>query len=465
MAFRVILYRFNKRDNSTKQPTSAGATYSCVLKAGCSIMHPEISLDIGVTSDPAIYNYAYIEEWGRYYFIEDWYFDRSLWTASLKVDVLATYKTVIGNSSLYVIRAAAANDGSITDTLYPAKTGCTYAHDTISNQWISDYCYVVGVISEAGRFGSMTYYATTPAHLTTLCQFLLDNTVTNDNGFDWDDCSQALQLSLVDPLQYIKSCICLPIPVSEVTGDVGMIKVFNWQTLITAKQLTAAMPYISKTFTFTIPKHPLTSKRGNYVNSAPFTSLSLTIPPFGTFDIDTSITCNASTLDAVVIMDPITGKATLSISCHGSIINRIESQLGVPISLSSVTRDYIGAAQSAAGAIGGAISGFGAMGAAGAALGAVNGIGNAVNAMMPRASTIGTTGSFGTLRGDFKLDAQFFTPIADDNTHNGRPLCQMKTINTLSGYMIIQDGDVSTSGTSAEDTAIRNYLEGGFYYE
>lgn len=465
MSFTVILYRFSKRDNSTKQPTTAGATYNCVLKAGCSIMHPEISLDIGVTSDPAIYNYAYIQEWGRYYFIEDWYFDRALWTASLKVDVLATYKTVIGNSSLYVIRAAGANDGAITDMLYPAKTGCTYAHDTITNQWISNYCYVVGVISKAGRFGSMTYYATTPPILSGLCKHLLDNTVTNDNGFDWNDCSQALQLSLVDPLQYIKSCVCLPVSVDDVTGDSEFIKVFNWTTLAAAKKLTQGMPYILKSFTFTIPKHPLTNSRGNYVNSAPFTNLTLTIPPFGSFDIDTSVTCNATTLEAVVILDPITGKATLSIRCQGSILNRIESQLGVPISLSSVTRDYIGAAQAAAGAVGGAISGFGAMGAAGAALGAVNGIGNAVNALMPRSSTIGTTGAFGTLRGDFKLDAQFFTPINDDNTHNGRPLCQVRTINTLSGYMIIQDGDVSTSGTSAEDAAIRNYLEGGFYYE
>lgn len=466
MSFAVKFYQLSKRDNSTKQPAAgSGTTYDCILKSSSSVIHPEIAINIGVVSDPVIYNYAHIFNWGRYYFIEDWRFENALWIATLKIDVLATYKEQIGNSNLYVIRSASENDGSITDTLYPAKTGCSFAHTTITNQWITSYCYVVGCISESGRFGSMAYYATTPAILSGLCKNLLDNTVTNDNGFDWDDCSQALQLSLVDPLQYIKSCVCLPVPVEDVTGDSEFIKVFNWTTLSAAKKLTQGMPYISKTFTFNIPKHPLTNTRGNYLNSAPYTNLTLTLPPFGTFDIDTSVTCNATSLDAVVILDPITGKATLSVRCNATILNRIEAQLGVPISLSSVTRDYIGAAQSAASAIGGAISGFGAMGGAGAVLGAVNGIGNAVNALMPRANTIGTTGAFGTLRGDFKLDAQFFTPIEDDNTHNGRPLCKMRTLNTLSGYMIIQDGDVTIAGTSAEDQAIRNYLEGGFYYE
>ena len=84
---------------------------------------------------------------------------------------------------------------------------------------------------------------------------------------------------------------------------------------------------------------------------------------------------------------------------------------------------------------------------------------------MPRASTVGTSGGFATGMGDFRLDHQFFRPVDDDNTHNGRPLCQMRTISNLSGYILVQDGDVATNGTSAEDAAIRSYLEGGFYYE
>ena len=97
--------------------------------------------------------------------------------------------------------------------------------------------------------------------------------------------------------------------------------------------------------------------------------------------------------------------------------------------------------------------------------GGISGIGNAIESIQPRAQTIGSTGSFVSNRGDFRLDYQFFRPIDDDNTHNGRPLCDVRQINTLSGYMLVQDGDVTTTGTAAEDRQIRQYLESGFYYE
>ena len=47
---------------------------------------------------------------------------------------------------------------------------------------------------------------------------------------------------------------------------------------------------------------------------------------------------------------------------------------------------------------------------------------------------------------------------------NGEMLCENSALADT-GYMLVQDGDVATNGTSAEDAAIRSYLEGGFYYE
>ena len=171
-------------------------------------------------------------------------------------------------------------------------------------------------------------------------------------------------------------------------------------------------------------------------------------------------------------IDPLTGKGILVIKCNNIILNRLEAQIGVPISLSQVVRNYVGAATSALGGFTGALSGMvagAAAGPLGIAAGAIAGggaaIGNAVESMQPRAQTIGSTGSFVSNRGEFRLDHQFFRPIDDDNTHNGRPLCDVRQINTLSGYMLIQDGDVTIAGTASEDSKIRNYLETGFYYE
>lgn len=466
MSFKVNLYSLSKRDNSTKQPAGTPVEYDCILKDGCSIFTPSIKLDLGLSDDPSQYNYAYIPAFGRYYFIEDWFFTDRLWIANLNVDVLATYKTQIGNSSLYIMRAAGAHNGDVIDTLYPAKAGCSYASDTKGNPWNTTGCFVIGVVTKDAAFGSLNYYVLSASDLAALCAKLTDpaQIITEANHFLPTELSTGLQLSLVDPIQYIKTCVMLPVAEQEITnlGTDAAFPVYNWEPAVNGKKVYPTSR-INKSFTFDISKHPDTAARGNYVNASPFTKITLTIPPYGCIDIDTSVTCNASTLKVDVDVDPLNGKGILVVKCNNIILNRLEAQIGVPISLSSVTRDYIAGATSALGAIGGAISGI--MGNIGGFIGAASGIGNAVESLMPRAQTIGTTGSFVSNRGDFRLDHQFFRPVADDNTHNGRPLCQVRQLNTLSGYMLIQDGDVQITGTATEDSRIRNYLETGFYYE
>lgn len=473
MAFTVTLYSHSKRDNSTKLPTGSGTSYDCIMKHGCGILNPSISLDLGLNTDPSNFNYAYIPAFGRYYFIEEWYFEERLWTAQLKVDVLATYKTQIGDSNLYVLRSSAENNGRVTDLLYPSLTGCDYDSTTHSNPWTSA-TFVIGVVGRSGTYGNTSFYAISTSDMVRLCTKMTDREyiISEDYGFNLDDASEALQLSLVDPLQYIKSCVYLPVAVGDITNTsyVANINVFNWESTAGGYAISSSSR-IYKTYSFNIKKHPDTNSRGNYVNSAPFTNITLTIPPFGCIDIDTSVSCNASTLSVEVEVDPIGGKGILVVKCNGIILNRIESQIGVPIALSSVTRDYIGGITSTVGAI---ASGVGAVaggmagsvgGVAGGISGAVSGIGDAVKSLIPRAQTVGSTGSFVANRGEFRLDHQFFRPIADDNTHNGRPLCAMRTLKNLGGYMLIQDGDVTIAGTSTEDASIRNYLETGFYFE
>ena len=169
-------------------------------------------------------------------------------------------------------------------------------------------------------------------------------------------------------------------------------------------------------------------------------------------------------MDCQIWVDLLSGLGILTISCNGVVLNRIETRIGVPISLSQVTRDYIGAVSNVASAVGSAITGVATANPL-AVIGVVSGVGNAVEALQPRSNTIGTTGSYAGLNGDFKLDHQFFRPVNADNTHNGRPLCEVRKINTLSGFIIVQDGDVAINGTSTEDQQIRSYLESGFYYE
>ena len=474
MSFKVKLYTIEKRDNSTKQPNTTPVEYDCILKDGCSIFNPAIQLNLGLTDNPSIYNYAEISAFGRYYFIEDWYFSDALWTAHLTVDVLATYKSDIGDSNLYVLRAYSDHNGRVIDNLYPTKTGCNYDSSPANNPWNTSGIFVVGIVTAFAAFGSIDYYVMNAGQLSSMCQALTDPTTIIDAAYDFDPAvlPTGLQLSLVDPMQYIKTCMMLPVSIGDITNHDNDSTITVYRFPVGTGKKIYPVSRINKSLQFTIKDHPDKSSRGKYVNSAPYSKLTLTIPPFGCIDIDSSVTCDADNLDVDIEVDPITGKGIMIISCNSIILNRIEAQIGVPISLSSVTRDYIGAASSALSGFGGAVAGAAAgafAGPAGIAAGAVMGggasIGNAIEALAPRANTIGTTGSFAANHGACELDFQFFRPVDDDPVHNGRPLCEMKTIKNLSGYILVQDGDVTIAGTATEDSKIRNYLETGFYYE
>lgn len=465
MSYTVDLYTLTKRSNSTLYPSSGATTYNCNIKNGSGILTPKIELNLGVTADPSQFNYCHIPNFDRWYYVTEWYYDRGLWTGTCKVDVLATYKSQIGSTSMYVLRASAASDGAVIDTFYPTKAGCTFDNSTISNPYNFNIFgatdppqFCIGIVSEDGKIGSMDYFMIGGAQLETLCDYLINDFVSVTNQFDVADATMALQASLIDPIQYIKSCYLIPFTTTEyadVSTGVAPVKCCHFSTGAAGLKIDRGTT-ITKTFTFTIKKHPQTTARGNFVNVAPYTLLTLSFPPFGVIQIDTTVTANASSLTVDVAVDVITGKGKLTVRCNGVVLNTLEAQLGVPIQLSQVSSDYLGAATSAVnGLIQGLTTGFGL----------TSMIGNAVNALTPREQSVGQGGAFTQLTGHFALYHQFFTIVNDDNAHFGRPYCQVTTPSALGGYMLIQDGDVAIPGTKAEADEIRSLLEGGFYYE
>ncbi|MBQ1774917.1 MAG: hypothetical protein IIZ95_01100, partial [Erysipelotrichaceae bacterium] len=112
----LTIYQFAKKNNSTAQPpaTAQSRQYTGLLIDDTNVVNPMIRL-LYVTnaSYPVNYNYAYIPDLGRYYFIDSWKWTAEGWIASMTVDVLATYKTQIGAMSLYIERADNAYDGRI----------------------------------------------------------------------------------------------------------------------------------------------------------------------------------------------------------------------------------------------------------------------------------------------------------------------------------------------------------------
>ena len=96
----ITFYKNSSEKEKIGKSLSSGLTLSGNLRDECSITSPSILVEATSLVD---YNYCYIPEFKRYYFIYDITSVRNnLWRVSLKCDVLESFKSDILNSSCIV---------------------------------------------------------------------------------------------------------------------------------------------------------------------------------------------------------------------------------------------------------------------------------------------------------------------------------------------------------------------------
>lgn len=484
MSFGCNLYSFAKRQNSTAIPTldtTESEHFEIDVKEPFSIMNPQLVFEFEPGYNPTIYNYAYIAQWERRYRITDWTNERGLWVATCDVDVLGTYRRQIGATPLYVLRAANASDGALTDTLYPAKTSDilrTATGQKIFTTDIEQGCFVVGVISDdADGYGAVTYYALERQQFAWSMSYLLSKV-------DWlniNSIEDNLQKAIFNPLQYIASCQFFPFKITNGTS-VNRINIGWWEDSLQAqimgpegpqpepqdtelgKRINANNPVQSFTLNFPLDNHPQIS-RGSYLNFAPYCNMTLYLQPFGVIPIDVSgaRADGATMINVVIDVDCMSGIATATIGhiSGGNIyaVDQITAKVSFDIPLAQISTDMAGAAGAAVGSLGSALTGNW--------LGASVGIASAVaSAMIPKVGQVGSyTGALSEYFRPPVLVTQYFEIADEDNEHNGRPLCQVRTPASLGGFMRVERGDISAPATGPELERIKGYLESGFYYE
>lgn len=105
MGLTVTLYNSASPVEKIGKSLTQGGSYTCTLKDTTSVLNPVLILR---TSDPVYnYNYLYIQEFGRYYFINDIRsVNNNVWEISAHVDVLETYKSAILANSAVIKRQA-----------------------------------------------------------------------------------------------------------------------------------------------------------------------------------------------------------------------------------------------------------------------------------------------------------------------------------------------------------------------
>lgn len=464
----IYLFNYSKKDNSTAYPaTDTGSRFRCAVKTGSSIISPVVELS---TEELPNYNYAYIPNFKRWYFVTNTTFERGLWVLSLACDVLASYKKEIGATTMYMERASAGQNVRLKDTLFPV-TGASSVTKTVIEygnlMTFGSGDIAVTVLSQASAAGLSTYVFSA-AEFYKFCDSLMA-TGTDSSESIWDSLSESIKITTFEPLRYIGAVYWFPPSnIRKSATAITSLKLGNFTaTGFTCYRLaTNASPY-QVTYTVTLPKHPQASSRGKWVNLAPCSEYELQLPPFGTISLDTTALMDATTITVEILPDALTGMGRCIITTDtNAVLADLAGQWGVPVQIASqVNMNYgsaitsaisggLGAAAAITGDIPGAIAG---------AVNTVKGIGDMVKGAV---STSGSTGSIIDHQTNKVLYSRFFTVAPDDNTNAGRPYCNISTPATLTGYLMAQKGLVqSANATRPELDAVNAYMEGGFYYE
>lgn len=499
---QIELFNFAKKPNSTKRPDTSSPpvlpadTLECLMKTSSSIQFPIVELKLAPGVYPA-WNYAKIPDLNRYYFITNATYVRGVWEISLTVDVLASFRTDIGGTSMYIMRSSAQKTGSLLDDLYPALETHTQEKRTIKgSRTFGSGAILLNVANGDTNTGVTTYVMTVQDF-----GWFLDAIMINA---DRDNVKQAQDASLdvthYQPIRYIHSAYWVPESYMDYTsGDMlSQMKLGNFvATGFSFWKANTGITAMTTVFVVNLPKHPQAATRGVFCNGAPYSEYVADLGPFGGISLDPAMMVNAEKIRINIFHDVVTGAGRVMIytdnnGVNGTLLANIPGQWGVPLPVfSGGFADFSGVATKRAGRntvgmgmltllAGGLaatqVQGDASAGAAASGLlmsgGQMVVSGNEAKIRGADAITAGAitmtggTGSAVDHIRDWDLTATFYTIADDNNANNGRPLCKVSTPATLTGFMIAQKGLVTSSSASKmEIDAINAKMTGGFYYE
>lgn len=463
--FTVNLYEMNKRENSTQRPSGNGYVINCEAHEPIDLMSPTFLINL---SAPFDYNYLYISIWDRYYWIDNWTYNKGLWEAACSIDPLASWRNDIGNMTEYVLRSSDEFDGGIVDTTYPL----TGEVDIVQNfaTWNVEAnpsgCYVIGVV---GAQGLTEYYWIKDYEIDDFGAAMFGNTlwsniVADDPGIQQGGVPSFMKAQF-NPLQYVVSCMWFPFALPH-AGSKSHVYFGYFDSGWGAYKLTRDSFNLFSD-NIQLNEHPQADARGYYLDLAPYSRLRLSALPWGEIDLDTTKFFGVNSviyLEAWV--DPVTGSTKLYVmNGAGDTLITLVGQIGVPEQLSQVLKDNLATVTGGLSALAGAASAM-----AGNVMGGLatvaSGIGNAISAQYPDVSTTGTNGArIAVAPTNIYVTQTFQHIVEEDRQNHGRPLCQRRRLNTLPGYLMVSDPDVEIPATKAEIQKIKEYMVNGFFYE
>lgn len=459
MSLSVTFYQFSKDRNSTKQPDNVpvAAIYEVSLKEGSPVLSPVLLLDV-IHGSPVAWNYCYIPDFLRYYFVDEWLNVRgTLWEVHLSVDVLATYKYNIWSQEQFIERAEQSNDISLFDGLAVGTATVTTGRRSIDSPWRDGTVdYVVEVLGA----GESQFYAMTRTQYLRFVQGMFSDEYADSIMAGWADTYPEMKAQL-NPLQYIGSVRAYPVAMPTL-GQVSGIYVGYGYVPVSA-YIVATGGAAAKDDSITFPLHPQSGEMW-WLNNAPYSEYELFYPPFGIMPIDAGVIANNSTITTQMRIDVGTGQGLLLVmgGSPTTMLGMMTAQIGVNMAVSQTVVQGAGAlsAVSAAGSI---ISGV----LSGNVSAASNAIANIVGNFTPHVRVAGTNAGWAGFTGEISAMGRFQHVRQPDYSRVGKPYYNRATPSALgSGYMKCSGVHLELMGAYAEEIAqCESLMNGGFYYE
>ncbi len=484
----VKFYKFSKKANSTARPYAAAAEFGCLLKSGSGVISPE--LEIATASNVSQWNYCYIPDFSRYYYVNEWTYNNGEWIARLTLDVLASWKDYIGASTQYVTRSSADYDPYVTDTYYPCKTVSDIRKTILDGTALSDTMsgggehFLVSIINNdhTTSVGAVTQYVMSVSLLNKMKQALM-----TDNGWIGNvDTGTATAVEIaqsqvdINPFQYITACRWFPVDVPKYSGLVENLRCGWWAAPFDGYRYSGNTPTYS--FSCTTPRHSLSTTRGEYLNNKGYASYMMDFAGFH-FDLDANMVANSNNIRVDLTIDFISGQACCKVVgvAEGGLLEFVIGEqiqnISVNIPMASIAFSSDG--WSSVPVVGGLLS-MVSHGANAISAGMYGGDGPAAQAIandhaisanlgMNQITSSFSAGSGGiaAIRSHPKplLTSVFQFPAEEDRASVGRPLCRNRKIANIPGFIECDHVELAIPGTDQETTSVKSYMEGGFFYE
>lgn len=494
-----------KEINSTFQPTEfLTHELDIQIKDGCSILSPVILLRDEVY-DPS-WNYMYLSKWGRYYFLHDAVITNGIWSVQCAVDVLASWRTGILDSTAYVRRSASDYTEHIEDSCWSHTDDPIISKTTINCGFDDTGTFILYTASDAAgdklAVPSLSAYVMGPGKLSSICNYMFSSDFFESALADVSDgTTKGISKTFFNPFQYVVKCMWVPFtPPVDRESTIN----FGWWESTERASILGSHIY-THTFNFTVGSHSNWTDR----HSA-WANYTLYVPGFGQQTISPDFA--GMTLTAEIIVDLTTGQGGLFIkNSAGAILQSATGQIGCDIQLSSLYEDIVSDFGNKGSAlINGVKAGIGAISAMGGtgkfgeglknlggkitsalAIGltgydesnaeSFNAIDLSVNAgelasaavsgaqgaLQPTLSTIGANGTRAIIETEYQavFTSTKYARYQDIHSRLGGVCNKVRSLTGLEGYTEVVNPHVNVGATSEEITMINNFLSGGFYIE